>query len=561
MKEFDSIYCFNLRGNQRTKGELSKKEGGKVFGGSSRTPIAITFLVKNPERRNQQAKIKYHDIGDYLNREEKLEKIKSFHCIKGMEEKKKWKVIATDKYGDWINQRDDFFYQFMPMGDKKSGNQNAIFSLYAHGVATSRDSWVYNFNKNQVKKNSENMIQFYNQELNRLKNKELNSKNIDQYISLDEKKISWSRSLKADFVRKREGKFKRMHIRKSSYRPFMKSCIYFDRMFNEVQSQLQRIFPKEDMRNRNKVICVSGVGANTFSVLMTDTIPNGDYMPKGQCFPLYRFDDKTGDPQQSLIDENNCSYSIADSTLNRFKLHYKNLAKQKSPTNNIVQKIQISITKEDIFYYIYGLLHSEDYREKYKSNLDKDLPRIPLVPEFWEFSSNGRDLADLHLNYENQLPPEEIKILKDEKELKNLRFLKPINKEAGKSSLQNTGNWHLPKELNPNHLKVKKMKYYKSDKSKIQFNKHIAITNIPEKAWEYKINGWSALKWIVERYQYKQDKKTELINDPNTYSEDSAYILKLLLSVITVSLKTQELVQSLPSIDFDKLIASTDKAS
>ena len=315
-----------------------------MFGGSSRTPIAITFLVKNPENKKDKAQLKYHDIGDCLSREEKLEKIKSFHCIKGMEEKNKWKAIAPNKYGDWINQRDDSFYQFMPMGDKKSGNQNAIFSLYGHGVATSRDSWVYNFNKNQVKKNFENMIQFYNQELNRLKNKELNTKNIDQFINLNEKRIKWSSTLKRYFIGKRKGKFQNTHIRQSSYRPFTKSQLYFHTMFNDRVSQNPKFFLNKDIQN--KVICVSGVGANTFSVLMTDTIPNGDYMPNGQCFPLYRFDDKTGDPQQSFIDENNCSYSIADSTLNRFKLHYKNLAKQKSPTNNIVQKNQRSITKE-----------------------------------------------------------------------------------------------------------------------------------------------------------------------------------------------------------------------
>ena len=525
VKEFDSIYCFNLRGNAHIKGKQRKKEKDNVFGQSTRNPVAITFLVKNPENKKEKAQIKYHDIGDYLSRDEKLEKIKNFHCIKGIEEKKKWKVIAPDKYGDWINQRDDSFDQFMPMGDKKLGNQNTIFSLYGHGVQTSRDFWVYNFNKNQVKRNSENMIQFYNQELKRLETKEFDAKNVDQFISLDKKKISWSSTLKAHFIRKKEGKFKRMYIRNSSYRPFTKSYLYFDNMFNHRISQNLKIFPKND--TKNKVICVSGVGEKNFSVLMTDSIPNVHYMPSGQCFPLYRFDEQLDNSQKSLLGDNDLPYNIADSTLNRFKYHYKKLT-------SLNTKNPEHMTKEDIFYYIYGLLHSEDYRRRYKFNLDKALPRIPLVPEFWEFSNIGRKLADLHLNYESQSPPGKMKVLKQGKEI-------------------NTS------ELTPEDLQVKKMKIDKNDKTKIQFNDHITISNMPEKAWEYKINGWSAPKWIVERYQYTKNTKTELVNDPNTYSEDPAYILKLLLSVITVSLKTQELVQSLPTIDFDSLIASMDK--
>ena len=378
------------------------------------------------------------------------------------------------------------------------------------------------------------MIESYSRELDRLKNKNLNIKNVDQFIDLDSKKITWSYGLKENLLKKRQALFKKEYIKQSIYRPFMKSWVYFDEMFNERRYQLLKIFPKND--TENKVICVSGVGAKTFSVLITDFIPDVGFMPSGQCFPLYQFDDRTGDPQQSLIDESGPSYSITDSALNFFKLHYKKMAEQNKmrTSNNVVQTDPVSITKEDIFYYIYGLLHSKDYREKYKSNLDKDLPRIPLVPEFWTFSDIGRKLADLHLNYESQSLLERIKILNKGKEI-NLQKLAPEN------------------------LKVKKMKIDKNDKTKIQFNDHIIISNIPEEAWDYKINGWSAPKWILDRYQYKKDTKTDLANDPNSYSEDPAYILKLLLSVITVSLKTRELVKSLPSIDFDCLIASIDK--
>ena len=509
-KEFDSIYCFNLRGNQRTKGELSKKEGGKVFGGSSRTPIAITFLVKNPENQKSKAQIKYHDIGDYLSREDKLEIIKDFGSVKGMS----WKNITPDKYGDWVNQRDNSFYQFLPMGDKKGRNLDAIFNLYSCGVSTSRDSWAYNFSKQSVKRNMEGMIKFYNQEVERLTDSNLNAKNIDQYISLDEGKIKWSSSLKNYLAKRKSGKFNEENIILSCYRPFMKSYLYFDKMFTHRVSQNPKIFAKKNKNVKNEVICISGLGAKTFSTLMINIIPSYDFINITQCFPLYWFD-KSGALQEG----------ITNSTLDKFRSYYKDSSSKK-------------IEKEDIFYYIYGLLHSEKYREKYKNNLSKSLPHIPLDPislkletDFWGFSNIGRQLSELHLNYETQAPLEGVKVLKQGKEI-NIS------------------------EIAPEELKVKKMKIDKKDKAKIQFNDYITISNIPKKAWDYKINDWSAPKWIVERYQCKKDKKTDIINDPNTYSEDPAYILKLLLSVITVSLKTQELIQSLPSIDFDELTSS-----
>ncbi len=500
-KEFDSIYCFNLRGNQRTKGEVSKKEGGKIFGGNCRTPVAITFLVKNPNKKNKLAKIKYHDIGDYLKREKKLDRIKNFGSIKGLEKQKGWEIITPDKHGDWLNQRDDSFYNFIPMVDKKNKTKAGIFDLYSCGVVTSRDAWAYNFSKNKLKNNMQNMINVYNQELKRLKNQNLSIKNMDKFINLDNKKIKWSSALKSYFIRNKKGIFNPECIRKSSYRPFTKSWLYFDNMFNDRVSQNPKLFPTGNIKN--KVICVSGVGAKEFSVLMVDSIPDFGFLDKTQCFPLYRF-----------TNENKKYDSITNNALKMFNKHYK----------------KINITKEDIFYYTYGLLHSKDYRTKYKSSLDKTLPRIPLVgdlQDFKAFTTIGRKLAKLHLNYEDQPRLNEIKILKNEQKI---NFLK---------------------QLKPEDLTVQKMKVDKKDKTKIIFNDHITITNIPPTVWEYKVNGWSPIKWVMERYRYKKDKETDLVNDPNSYSEDPSYILKLLLSVMSVSLKTTQLIDSLPPIEKD----------
>ena len=495
VKEFDAIYCFNLKGDQRTKGEMSKKEGGKVFGGSSRTPISITFLIKRPiaKRQNSNARVYYYDIGDYCSREKKLEIVKNFQSINGIQ----WKEIIPDQNGDWLNQRDKSFDNYLPIGERQ--NQKAIFDLYSLGVATSRDYWAYNFNKKALQKNMKKMIDFYNQELERLNDKEINLQNIDRVINRDNDKISWSRKLKREFLRKKKLIFKNTKIKLSSYKPFMKKRIYFDKVLNEEQYHLPKIFSKEDQDNR--LICVSGLGAKTFSTLMTDAIPDLNFITPLQCFPFYYFD-QNGHRQESITDQ----------ALNKFQNHYKD------------QKI----SKWDVFYYTYGLLHSEDYRKRFKNNLSKQLPRIPFATEFYQFSKIGKELAEIHLNYENQLFPSSVQLLKDGHPTK-VEFLKKDD------------------------LNVTKMRIDKNDKSKIKFNDKITIINIPQEAWDYKINDWSAIKWITERYQYKTDRKSGLINDPNSYSDDPAYILKLLLSIITVSLKTQKLINQLPSIDFEQL--------
>ena len=489
--EFSSIYCFNLRGNTRNKGAMEKKEGGKIFGSNSRASIAITLLVKDKASQSKEANIKYYDIGDYLTREQKLEKIKKLDSIKNID----WQNIIPDQYGDWVNQRDDSFDTFYPMKD--------IFNLYSSGITTSRDLWVYNFNKNQLKKNMKNTIQVYNEESERLKHKILTPRNIDKFINLDKKKISWSSSLKSSFIKSERAHFSEKCIQLSSYRPFMRAYLYFDKMFNHRQGKNPKLFIEN---KENRVICVSGIGAKTFSVLMTDSISDYNFITPTQCFPLYHFD-KTFSRQFD---------AITDESLTRFKRHYANQSSQK-------------IQKKDIFYYIYGVLHSQDYRERYKSNLRKSLPHIPFAKDFWGFSEAGRKLAKLHLNYESQKSPKGVKILKNGQEIALSKI----------------------KDLSTVDLKIVKMKIYKNDTSKIDFNENITIRNIPSEVWDYEINGWPAIKYIVDRYQYTENKDTGIVNDPNAYSDDSAYILKLLLSIMTVSLEINKVVQNLPSIDFD----------
>ena len=483
--EFDTIHSFNLRGNARTKGEDRQKEGGHVFGQSSRTAVAITFLVKTSQAKSKKAKINYHDIGDYLSREEKLEKIAKYSSIAGI----KWQAITPDKHGDWLDQRDENYEKLPVLGNKKLGE--GIFELYSCGVITNRDSWAYNYDHSMVEANMAEMIGVYNCERERLVEIELTVQNIDQYIERNEKKIKWSRGLKQSMVKSKEATFTSDKIKLSSYRPFTKKHLYYCTMFNEVHSQTAKIYPIPD----NLWLCVSGVGAKEFSALMTDALPNLDFIEKSQCFPRFYLD-KSGKKREA----------ISDHTLQQWQLHYHDK----------------KITKEHLFYYIYGILHSQDYRQRYQNNLTKELPRIPFTEDFKLFSDIGLKLAELHLSYEKQPQLPTVKILYRGKEI-------------------------LLEKIPPESLKVtKKMKIAK-DKKSIVYNNDVTVAGIPVEAWQYVVNGYAPVKWVVERYYRKIDTKTDLLDDPNAYNEDHRYILRLLVSSITVGVETVRLIEKLRS--------------
>ena len=483
VEEFDTIHSFNLRGNQRTKGELSRKEGGKVFGQNSRTPVAITFLVKTAQAKNKKTKIHYHDIGDYLSREEKLTKISDYSSISNI----KWQSITPDKHGDWLDQRDENYEKLPVLGDKKRGG--GIFELHSSGVKTNRDSWAYNYDHDMVAANMAEMTGVYNYELGRLAEVELTRANIDQHIERNEHKIKWTRELKNDLIKDKEAAFSPDKVKLSSYRPFTKKYLYYCKMFNNCHYQTAKIAPIPD----NLWLCTTGIGAKEFSVLMTNTLPNLDFIEKSQCFPRFYLD-KSGKKRETISDE----------ALHMWQKHYGNS----------------KINKEQMFYYIYGMLHAEDYCKKYQHNLTKELPRIPFAADFKLFTDTGRALADLHLGYENQPQLANVKILYREPETR-LERIPPAGLQVNK-----------------------KMKIAKDQRS-IIYNDDITVTGIPAEAWQHLVNGYPPVRWIVERYYRKIDKKTDLLDDPNSYSNDPRYVLRLLLSTITVGVETVRLIEKL----------------
>jgi len=346
-EEFSSIYVFHLRGNQRTAGELSRKEAGKIFGSGSRAPIAISLFVKNPEAK-QHGQIYWHDIGDYLSREKKLEIIKEFNNVNGISAIGGWEQIIPDEYNDWINQRDDSFYEFIIIGDKKGYKSEAIFSMHSTGLQTNRDAWVSNYSAETLINNIRSMVDFYNNELR--KYEDICTKltkdewpNIDEIVSHDDTKISWSSSLKSKFSRKQKAEFDKHHIVNSIYRPFSKQKVYFDGMFNHRVSKMPNIFPNNNLNNRVIYLSGSGNSGKEFSVLIVDCIPDLNMQHSGgQGFPLhlYENDKVKSDDWFSNAKEKSSTVSytrkdgISDVALTNYQATYP----------------KETISREDIFY-------------------------------------------------------------------------------------------------------------------------------------------------------------------------------------------------------------------
>ncbi|SEM74503.1 DEAD/DEAH box helicase [Lihuaxuella thermophila] len=503
-EEFTAIYCFNLRGNQRTSGEQSRKEGGKIFGSGSRAPIAITVLVKNPAKKGSCV-IRYHDIGDYLSREQKLNIIRQASSVKGLN----WTIIQPNKENDWINQRSDDFLKLIPLRPQTE-NEFSIFdsNSTSTGVVTSRDSWTYNFSHTALQNNMKAMIDFYNRQVDEfisLGKADPTMNDVNDFIDTDPRKISWSRALKQNLRRGKKHPYDESSIIPAMYRPFCKQWLYFSRAFNEVVSKMPDLFPNPSMKNR--VITVTGIGASKdFSVLMTDSIPNFHFLDTGQCFPLHFYDQPGGlfGHDQYIRRD-----SISDWALKEFRKHYND-----------------EVHKEDIFYYVYGVLHSPEYKERFAPDLKKMLPRIPLVPSaerFWSFSRAGRELADLHLNYETVDPW-------------------PLN-EIHDGNLQTDDFYRVEK------MRFAKGQGGKPDKTTIIYNANITLSGIPLEAYNYVVNGKPAIEWIMDRYQVKTDKDSGIVNDPNQWSEDARYIVDLVKRIVRVSMETLRILKSLPELD------------
>ena len=469
-EEFNEIWCLDLRGNQRTQGEISKREGGKIFGSGSRAAVSITFLVKSPHMKSHT--IRYKDIGDYLDREQKLKIVHDAKSIDGVND---WTIINPDKHHDWLDQRGDDLSKYTPIGTKstKSGkNVGAVFKLYSGGVSTSRDVWVYNSSKTSLAKNMKRHIKYCNSQ-------------DPKTPTINPTQCKWDEEL-SDKLRRLGHKavFDEKKIRTVLYRPFFKQHLYFDPVFNGRQYLTPKFFPKKD--TKNLAICVPYKFTGDFYTFITDVTPDLGVVLHSQCFPLYVYED--GSKKEN----------VTDRILAEYHIYYNN-----------------KITKNDVFYYVYGILHHHSYKKKFANNLIRELPHIPMAPNFVAFRDAGKKLADLHINFETCARHDLGEPKFTPSKFSKLSFGR---KEVDESD----GRHHIP------------------DPTIMRADGTVLFENVPQTT--YRVNGRTPLEWIVDRYRVTTDKDSGITNDPCTGTD----IVAVIERAVHIGLESERIINTLP---------------
>lgn len=512
-KEFSAIHIYNLRGNQRTSGENSRREGGKIFGGGSRATVAIVVLVKNPGTTGNAA-VRYSDTGDYLSREEKIERVAEIGSVMRLDAAE----IEPNEHGDWLNQRRDDFVTFIPIADRKS---SSVFSTSSLGIATGRDAWCYGSSDAAVAEKMRRLIGTYEAERRAGKTSTTAVRNPEL--------VSWNRNLLADLDRARARSFDAAAVRRGAYRPFFRQSVYFSRELNGMVYRQFELFPSAGTSNVG--IYVVGLGTTVpFSAIVTDAIPDlhltgassgGQFLARHRYEPvesLGQLDLASAHSDGAIVGGYRRLDNITDEALDHFRTGVTG---------------DREVTKDDVFFYVYGLLHSPTYRETYAADLKRTLPRIPVVADFFGFADAGRRLSELHLGYESVDPypldgldVEPVGDPYDFFGVEKMRFGKPTAEQKAAGERQ--------------------------DRSTVIYNERITLRGIPEEAYHYMLGSRSAIEWIIDRYRVKTDKPSGIVNDPNDWSRevgDPRYIVDLLARIVTVSLETMKIVDALPPLE------------
>lgn len=494
-KEFNALYLLNLGGNI-LKGQPADSN---VF--NIKIGVSIALLVRTGKPVDTPC-IFYNNETELQSRGQTFHFLDTHQNVANVT----WQKLQPNARYAWLTEGfQDDFYDFIPMGTKEAKKKrgiakNVIFKDFSLGVSTNRDAWVYNFNQEVLRDNVQRTIETYTAELDRWKRHKPPKPKINEFVLYDDTKIKWSSTVKKHLERGRTAKFNEGEIRSSLYRPFTKKELFLDKdkILIDRPGQFPTIFPTPKSETENKVICINITPEKPFTCLITNCIPNlgvtGGYGSPTQCFSFFTYS-KDGKFRRE---------NITNWALEAFQNHYKD----------------DSITKWDIFYYNYGILHHPDYRDKYQENLKRSFPRIPFADDFWAFAKAGKHLADLHINYES------------------------APKYAG-LTLQETPNMPLD-------LCVEKMKLSK-DKTRIQYNNFLTIEDIPTEAHDYRLGTRSALEWVVDQYRIKEDYKpntgrgSRIVNDPNR-TEEPRYIVDLIARVTTVSLETVKIIENLPAL-------------
>jgi predicted helicase len=500
--EFTEVYIFNLRGNQRTQGEMSKKEGGKIFGSGSRTPVAITVLVRKTGMAPNK-KINYFDIGDFLTREDKLHKIEKYSSIENIP----WKEIDIDTYGDWIYQRDSNYEKFDLVASKTSSG-GELFSIFSGGIKTAKDAWVFNYSKVDLTNIMRGFVDTFNTYIENFKTAKLKADvQSEDMLKIfvekhsDPKVLSWDVSLISDLGKARKLDFNESHIRESLYRPYCKKYLYFDPRVNERTYQMKRLFPEPDSENR--IIIVGTNPLRPFAALMTDVVAESQVLSNDQCLPLFLYSNPEANEDLFSDHEGGKSYAISDRTLASY-----------------VKKYGKTVNKEMIFYYIYGLLNCPDYVNNFSTELRKGLPRIPQLDTFFDLAEIGLKLGNLHVKYE---------------------MLKGVELQGMAEFVDSRQSFERVKF---------DRKSGEIDRSRLIINDSFIVSEIPDEVHSYQLGGRSALEWFIDRYEIKTEKQSGIQQNPNMYAESPNYVADLLGKVIQVSIEHHGIVAKFPKLTF-----------
>ena len=541
--EFSQIFIYDLKGNQRTSGERSRREGGKIFGSGSRTGVAITVLVKDPTHTGP-AEIFYAEAEDYTTRQEKLDQIAAYGSIEGISGADAFRSITPNQHGDWISIRDERFVTFQEVGNKALKGKDATpaaFRQFSLGLCTNRDVWCYNFSQHQVNSNMRNMIKNYNSEVD-------TGATSDSLIP-DSTRINWTRRLLRDLNSRKHHKFDSSAIRIGIYRPYCKQYVYFSREMNDMVGQLYQISPTS--AHTALCIAISTDYRKNFTALMAGLLPDLNTVASAQTFPLYTWEPlspTSGDEPDLFADLATASESQADGAATASSLDFSRPIGDQIPVildgyrrvDNVTDATLASyrehygdagITKEDIFFYVYALLHHPEYRERYEDDLKKMLPHIPRAAGFHTYASVGRELADLHVNYERVEPY---------------------------PSVQEEASLHAPADpweryrIGERKMRFPKLGRRDKDFTRLEYNDYVTLTGIPAEAQGYSISGRSPLEWIIDRYHVKTDKASGIVNDPNDFLREQGRpdaVVDLIKRLVTVSMRTQELLATLPKLE------------
>ena len=473
--------------------------------------VAITILVRNPNSDHESCRILYHDIGDYLKREEKLSKLREAGSIAGIDN---WQEITPDKHHDWIGHRDEAFQGLYPIGSKetKSGKADtALFKLFSNGYKTGRDSYMYNFSRIACAENAQAMITDYTSALTKLADTKNKFHNIDDITRQNSSSIKWDNDLKTKLRQRKPVVYSASKIWNTQYRPFVKQFCYREYIFTQRKSQMDSIFPTSESENR--AICVPGVGSTKpFSVLMVDSMPDLHFLAFGQCFPRYRFEHGF-DNQPNLLDDTSEFHrvdNITNTALGKFKNYYNDS----------------TITKDAIFDYVYGILHDSMYRERFVSDLAKGLPRIPMASEFYAFADAGRALAKLHLDYETC---EEYSL---QTEIIQSRMLR---EEVYR-------------------ITERKMRFADENKTSLIVNDYVKLTGIPSEAHKYQVNGRTPIEWFIDRYKITRDSNSGIVNDPNFWFDSPDDLISSFKRIVYLSVETVRIVEALPNPSYTEVV-------